>query len=93
MDTSKLNDVIKFYSITTNKNRLDINKLLSKAQVRGLTDLESKRLNQYAFKSRMYFCSVSSAVDRKMDRLERESIMCTGEANERPNGTHKIRLR
>lgn len=78
MDKNKLNDVLKYYAITTSKQKLDISKILNKSQSKKLTDAESKRLNQYAFKSRMYFYANSANVDSRMNKADRDSITCTG---------------
>ncbi len=81
MDQNKLNDVIKYYAIATPKQKLDISKILNKSQTKKLTDAESKRLNEYSFKSRMYFYANSANVDSRMNRLNRSSVTCTGENN------------
>lgn len=78
MNENKLNDVIKYYAITTSKQKLDISKILNKSKTKKLTDAESKRLNQYAFKSRMYFYANSANVDSRMNRMDRDSITSTG---------------
>ena len=81
MDQNKLNDVLKYYAIATPKQKLDISKILNKSQTKKLTDAESKRLNEYSFKSRMYFYANSANVDSRMNRLNRSSVTCTGENN------------
>jgi hypothetical protein len=78
MDKNKLNDVIKYYAIATSKQKLDIGKMLNKSQTKKLTDAESKRLNEYAFKSRMYFYANSANVDSRMSKVVRSSVTCTG---------------
>jgi len=78
MDKNKLNDVLKYYAITTQKQKLDIGKILNKSQTKKLTDAENKRLKQYAFKSRMYFYANSANVDSRMNRIDRDSITSTG---------------
>lgn len=81
MDQNKLNDVIKYYAIATPKQKLDISKILNKSQTKKLTDAESRRLNEYSFKSRMYFYANSANVDSRMNKLNRGSVTCTGENN------------
>ena len=78
MDKNKLNDVTKYYAIATPKQKLDIGKILNKSQTKNLTDAESKRLNEYAFKSRMYFYATSANVDSRMSKAVRSSVTCTG---------------
>ena len=79
MDKNKLNDVIKYYAIATPKQKLDIGKMLNKSQTKKLTDAENKRLNEYAFKSRMYFYANSANVDSRMNKLIRSNVTCTGD--------------
>lgn len=78
MDQNKLKDVIKYYAIATSKQKLDISKILNKSQTKKLTDAESKRLNEYSFKSRMYFYANSANVDSRMNKIDRDSITSTG---------------
>lgn len=78
MNKNKLNDVIKYYGLATPKEKLDINKILTKAKTKELSEAEKKRLNKYAFKSRMYFYSNSANVDSRLNKIIRGSVTCTG---------------
>ncbi len=81
MNNNKLKDVIKYYSLATPKEKLDINKILTKAKDEELSEAENNRLNKYAFKSRMYFYSNSANVDSRRNKIIRGSVTCTGNNN------------
>jgi hypothetical protein len=67
--------LIKYYSITNNKTKEDINQLLIKSDKGiALSEKEIDRLNKYCFRYKMIIENVSINTDTRLNKLTRKPL-------------------
>ena len=75
LKSTTLSNIVKYYALATNKQKLDINKLLLKSDKgEALTKKEFDRLNKYSFRYKMYMQHISENTDRRLNKLNRKSL-------------------
>jgi hypothetical protein len=67
--------LIKYYNLASNKNKIDINTILTKSNKGiALSQKEIDRLKKYIFRYKMIINSISNNTDSRLNKLTRKPI-------------------